>query len=45
MPMQLNYFFCSVYFLECVVKITGLGWRMYWKDTWNKVRTAAGARL
>lgn len=28
---QANYVFVGCFILEAILKITGLGWRMYWK--------------
>ena len=31
-----NYAFTAIFVLEATVKITGLGWRSYWRNGWNK---------
>ena len=31
-----NYAFTAVFVVEAVVKVTGLGWRNYWRNGWNK---------
>ena len=31
-----NYAFTAFFILEATIKITGLGWRSYWRNGWNK---------
>lgn len=31
-----NYAFTAIFILEATIKITGLGWRSYWRNGWNK---------
>ena len=31
-----NYMFTAIFFLEAIIKITAIGLRNYWKDSWNK---------
>lgn len=31
-----NYAFTVIFALEAIIKVTGLGWRNYWHNGWNK---------
>jgi UDP-N-acetylglucosamine enolpyruvyl transferase len=31
-----NYVFTAIFIVEAGIKITGLGWRSYWRNGWNK---------
>ncbi|KAA6417024.1 MAG: voltage-gated ion channel superfamily, partial [Trebouxia sp. A1-2] len=31
-----NYGFTAIFIVEAAIKITGLGWRSYWRNGWNK---------
>ncbi len=31
-----NYGFTAIFIVEAGIKITGLGWRSYWRNGWNK---------
>lgn len=31
-----NYAFTVIFFFEAVINVTGLGWRKYWHNSWNK---------
>ena len=31
-----NYAFTAIFIIEAAIKITGLGWRNYWRSGWNK---------
>lgn len=31
-----NYAFTVIFFFEAAIKVTGLGWRNYWHNGWNK---------
>ena len=31
-----NYAFTAIFIIEAAIKITGLGWRSYWRSGWNK---------
>ena len=31
-----NYAFTVIFLVEAAIKITGLGWRNYWHNGWNK---------
>lgn len=31
-----NYGFTAIFIIEAAIKITGLGWRSYWRSGWNK---------
>lgn len=32
----INYFFSSIFFIECSLKITAMGFKGYWMSIWNQ---------
>jgi hypothetical protein len=32
----INYFFSSIFLIECILKITAMGFKGYWMSIWNQ---------